>query len=318
MDLLKAEELIEHILTYYEVPDKKRERIRGIALNQIKTRFLSGVNAYRYVSSLVETFLDKHRFREAPLFANEGESDYGNVPDLKTKLYLEGSLEVEALIPNLERHLESDDPDSLRDLFQRLGSSVYLGGSSEDVKRNLELAKSRVIQLRDIFTYKGRIRIPTRPIKSISFDGGLRIEFAPRSYNGDPLAFLRENQDVYGDLSHAELREFDRGLRDALYRQNQIHLVFPPIPKKVPPPKSPQKSLPSHEVIVALHSKYNGNSTKAAKALGVSRRTIQHHWWSARLSTKGKRFKRKRFNLSLDEELIVYNNGFVLESLVLP
>ncbi len=106
-----------------------------------------------------------------------------------------------------------------------------------------------------------------------------KIKFRNRRYNGDPLQFYREHQDLYEGMSRKELEGFDSGLARHLRYHSQI--------KDAIPETKLTNSLSDEEIATIMNSYEDcfGNLKIASEKLGFHRRTIAKYWRKKGLKT---------------------------------
>ncbi|GEM_PF-2804532 len=230
---LELELHVDDILaTYDELSPKIRERVRTIANERIPEKILVSFDAqYQYIAELIEMFLIPYQERkgirlDAPIEEGEdgtiekfiGKEDRNHPYYEEEPEYL---LTPEELLARVNGSIDLRYKNVLNQLAHNVGilSFSFLPddflGDELSINRNLEELVA--------FTEKdGRYKVlQTRPIKSLKFNP-LRIRFGNRHYHGNPLAFFRDHEAVYGGLSRAQLQKVDSGLYRSLLNHDQL------------------------------------------------------------------------------------------------
>jgi len=235
------EKLVEDIMNTYDLPHKLKNKITRIAIEQIDKFYLYGFdNAYECISNLVEKFKipfrEKNVIRGDKLISSDSRETFydlmGTEDSVLSSLFgesenLSRTKSLDEIICILEPSLDKSDVELMRRLFNR---NLLFYIREEDIIAKAPKIQERFRELMKTYERGGKLIIPRRPIVQIQFNP-LFIKFKRRGYHGDPLAFFKKHEDVYGGMSREELISFDIGLYSALWRAKQLH-VIPRKPKK--------------------------------------------------------------------------------------
>ncbi len=134
--------------------------------------------------------------------------------------------------------------------------------------------RSKLIDIAEFYSRRGRIIIPKKEIASIKFNP-LHIRFKSRDFNGDSLKFFRQYPEIYCDLSRLELSKFDQVLYNELRKTGKIGVAIPWGKKSY---KSLKSFVEKHKQIVSAYKPSNASARAAAKIVPYSPQTILKHW----------------------------------------
>lgn len=236
---MKQRDICQLIETY-ELPPKLEERILAIALRKVEEESIDNfAQAYREISNLVDIFktprAERHAVRLDHAQSNDDERTYhetiGEIDRTLESISEEPVSEIIDIVPQqvLDQLEEKVDEHVLMKMKEIFGEymTIQVGLNPEEVVQSRSVIEERAKKLFDKFMINGQVKIPRRPIKRVTFQPELRIEFGVRRFNGNPLAFFRENNDVYGRMSRRQLQQFDSGLYANLLSLDQLEEAIP-------------------------------------------------------------------------------------------
>lgn len=279
------EDLIRMVLDSYNFSESRNQRLYQIALVNVKERGLFGFETYKYVSEMVERFrvpreerfarsLNQPAYRGSDTLLEDvtPSFQYYEETDLEVSIFSD-RISVDELSSIIGDHLDPEYVEIFRQLIDGSTRNLTFSMSPDEILLDIPLIKRRLVELRRMFDFNGKLLIPRRPVVKVSLDSDLFVVFGTRRFGRDPLSFFRNYLSVYGSLAHqTELKRFDRGLYNSLLRYGQLEEAIPKIRPKFKirnvKPQKPKKTLFSLEERV-------------------------------------------------DEELIIHNHGFVLNSRVI-
>lgn len=231
------EDLIEYIVSTYNLPHKLEDKIIRITTEQIHKFYIHNFNdAYEYISNLVEKFKIPFRERtgirgDKPINPDSGETFFdliGAEDSILTNLFEESkgfsrTKSLDEIIYILESSLDKSDIELMRRSFN-CNLSFYV--REEDIIAKANEIGERFRELIGVYGRKGKLIIPKRPIAQIQFNP-LSIKFRNRKYHGNPLAFFEKHKDVYGGMSRSELASVDSSLYVTLLKTKQLSIAIP-------------------------------------------------------------------------------------------
>lgn len=298
--------LIKGIISTYDLPRSLERRLVYIAYQKVKefdiTRF---DDIYEYIGYLVE----KHRipYGDRVALRLDGAITSGSEAILKEWIGIKDSrlvdlletgeestgLSINEAVSLLDGRLDRLDLELLKQLASHdSNSTLLLPISREKVVENAGQIQQRIRELAEAYAYDGHWVIPRRPVVSVGFNP-FRIKFGPRRYDGNPLAFFRANEEIYGRMSRSQLRHFDHALEVALRQAGQLS-------EAMPSERLHKLSQEAVDNIIAAHSSCNGNALKAAQNLSYAPATILRYWKQAGLLIR----RRGKHEHNLTEEQV--------------
>jgi len=231
---------IQQIIETYELPSKLEERILVIALRRVEEGSIGDfTTTYREIADLIEAFRtprqEKYAVRLDSAQRNDNERTFhemiGNIdPKLDSVSEDAASVPADILPQKIVDQLEEKvDEMTLRKMKEVFGDYMNfdLGLAPEDIVQSKSIIEARVQQLFERFNVDGKIKIPRRPIKRVTFEPELRIEFGKRRFDGNPLAFFQENSEVYAGMSKSQLQTFDPSLYMKLLGTGKLNEAIP-------------------------------------------------------------------------------------------
>ena len=230
---------IEFILDTYELPEKRRQRIAWIARDKYKNVTPGNFDqVYAYIAKLVDDFtrdynarfylsLDSEVTEEDKHSRQEYVAQQTCVPDEDMPYYEQAYLHarVERILEILQKPLGRAQYSFIANLMGTTNGHTP-DMEPEEVTENAGAIKSRMDQLSDRYQHNESIRMPARPVKQIHFDP-FSIQFQSRKRGFDPLAHFFEHEELYEGMTREQLRRFDTGLYNALYRKGLMQQAIP-------------------------------------------------------------------------------------------
>ncbi len=288
-----SENLVEWIVDTYDLQPRVRDKIVHIARENMPKDF-AGI--YSDIARLVDSFQvpyqerfatsldaeiqheEKSRFSE---IIGAEDPDLANIED-RLDPVVDTGITLQEAVSLLDGQMDKDAMSLIQSLMARSESGEgLLGIEAGSVGSLVPEVQHRLGQLAEKFTFDGRILIPPRPIKRIDIDKGI-IEFGPRQYNGNPLAYFRANIDWYRGMSRTQLDRFDQGLARSLREHGQMDAA---IQEKICGVPLSQDLI---EKIVSAHPTYGGTASRVAAEIGCSGYSVTKYWRQHGLDIKPK------------------------------
>ncbi len=130
---------------------------------------------------------------------------------------------------NIQEEISNTTFQRMRMLFTQY-FEMHLGLSAEEIVKSRDVLEQRLNEVFTKYRKKGKIVLPPRPIKRITFTPELKIEFKNRDYglvSNDPLLFFREHIDFYAGMTRTQLKKVDKFLYNSLRDKNKLDLAIP-------------------------------------------------------------------------------------------
>jgi len=238
---------IRQIIETYELPPKLEERILHIALRQFDEEGFAGfTEAYNRISHLIDIFelhgtekrkeknflrLDQIPEGEKSLHERIGGEDSSLVNVLEGDALVadKGTSTLGQVVDIFQEQIAQTTFERMKLLFTQY-FEMHLGLSSEEIVGSKEVLETRMNEVFSTYVKDGKVVLPPRPIKRITFTPELRIEFGRREYGSlseNPLQFFRDNIDYYAGMGRYELYKVDRDLYLALRKKRQLVQAVP-------------------------------------------------------------------------------------------
>src|SRR3989338_2420834 len=227
---------IEDIISSYQLPQNIKQKITQIAKHHIEKYKINNFSQiYEYVAELVDKFTVPWEEKNT---VSLDQSTASSKRTLHEKITSNNSAETERLEEKIKKEntvSTNTSKDQLKKIFSEsdITTQQIISVLLEKVPQfhipqiaAADIIKNRTVQLLSSYFKYGRLQIPPRPIKHIKFDNKIDIHYAKRRYGGNPLAFLKEHEEFYAQLTRSQLEEIDRGLYAALLRKHQIQEAF--------------------------------------------------------------------------------------------
>jgi len=235
---------VEEIVNSYEgLSEQQREKIVEAAKRRIEGFGITSFDRqYQCIADLVEKWQSPWQESlsvslDAPIKDGEnssfsqiiGEID-PQFEDLFQEAIEEELLDVEQVLSIFGKELDIEDINFLQSLQERT-ENMSFSSSEEENLTSVSKVQQRIKQLKEKYNKNGKLIVPIRPIKEISFEGSQDIiTFGFRSWRDiDPLDFFRKHKDVYGEMTRSELWKFDSGLFAALHKVGKIAEAIPEV-----------------------------------------------------------------------------------------
>jgi len=230
---------LKKIIATYELAPKLGEKILNIAQRQQEEiGFSNFLEAYNRVAYLIDLFLEKRHDqnlvrldcksdRNHSLHEIIGKEDDSLSQLINEEMQVTKDVTLKEAWDFLQEGIDQEMLQKMKKLFSAY-FEIHLDLNQEQLFSLKEVIEERIQEVFLKYVKDGKILLPRRPIKRISFNPNLKIEFARRSFS-DPLAFFRENIDYYGEMSRGQLCNVDRYLYLALLRKKQIVDAIPNI-----------------------------------------------------------------------------------------
>ncbi|MBI4163790.1 MAG: hypothetical protein HY512_02930 [Candidatus Aenigmarchaeota archaeon] len=276
---------VEGVLGYLDVSEKERRSVCDYLVPRLQREDEKDQEKiYRRVTNWIDVIRTprpernhwhlEHRDGDGKVFVSLGSED-NNLQVLFNGQNTEKTIMVSEALDVLKSRLDDLDFKLLQQLFSRVDGELALSLSGDRLAENAELIQSRIRELAQTYERDGRIVIPRRPIIHIEFNP-LYVKYGRRRYNGNPLAFFLQHQDVYGEMSRGQLRNFDPGLYHTLRRQGLLQKAIPEIYLDRP---TRTHTLPKEEQqrIAQKLAENNGFVAKTAKDLGYDPNTVKKY-----------------------------------------
>ncbi len=230
------EQTIRFILGTYELPEKLKNKLAWIAEQRLEEMFIDGFDEqYTYIAQLVDDFTKPYNlrfiksldaivsFQDSRTYHEVVGSRSSRIEETQTQSPSQNEFQMCSILDVLKLELKKPHYDFVHYLVRH---AKNVKADPREVSENIEEIKIRVSQLAGKYQANGKVIMPKRPIKKISFDP-LHIVFKKRRYGGNPLGFFNKHRDTYDGMTRTRLSVFDPGLYRALCRSDQIHLAIP-------------------------------------------------------------------------------------------
>ncbi len=230
---------INEILRTFELSERVEERVRAMVLRRVKdTGIDSFTDIYQWIAE--DVFNRQTPWREKNAVRLD-RPQYPNSSDPSRRFVHESIGDEDPHLVSLIDTLTADDVlyhvlgEKEREIINKLKRSLpeevlgfCLDGTLEEVLEDKKQIIERTGAIIDLFSRDGELEIPRRPIRSVSFEPELQVNYGRRHFDGDPLSFFRENIDFYGpDVTRTELMKRDQGLYQALRASAQLDQAIP-------------------------------------------------------------------------------------------
>lgn len=199
-------ETARFILQTYELPQKLEERLAWIASERLTELSIDSFSGqYTYIAELVDKFTRRspERFHKsldgeisysdertlhevtADSYPDSGTYDHSEDTTTKTRIY-------EAL-DTLKEYVSRPQYRFLARLATVTRHDIRAGTfrGEEDIPE----VESRLDEIAGRYRLNGKIVVPSRPIKKVTFNP-FQIEFHRRRYDGGPLKFFKRNRNI--------------------------------------------------------------------------------------------------------------------------
>lgn len=298
------EKVVKYIVRTYDLVPKVEDRIIKKAMRRIDELFITSFDdQYEYIARLIDYLGIPYGARivsldsivksgsESTFYDILGREDM-TLKDLLEPEELQERLSAHDIISILKGYMDKSDLNLMRRLLYYKGNSkdLQLNISRKWLLASIPKIKERLEVLANNYRKDGQLFVPQRPIIDVSFFPSFSIKFGRREYNGDPLAFYRNNLEVYGGMGRRQLSKFDSGLYCALRRANQLHHAIPKADRSLVERgmKLGKRVIKlSHvqiEEIIDSHKTYNGNMLEASRCTPYSIDSIRKYWKLAGLN----------------------------------
>ncbi|MBI2548705.1 hypothetical protein HYW21_05130 [Candidatus Woesearchaeota archaeon] len=237
----RLEDRVLAMVSTFELPDAKREFVTRVALGVLRdplSPIVTFSDQYSYIAGLAEsvTFaytdrFDSSRTDEAFINSRKRYYDivYGNQQGLDEEDTPARALGIEQVYEIVEAHFEEPYRSLLSNFIDRSHLSTSPTRLTQDeLEKRIDGIRERLMLVADEFGRDGKIVLPRRPIRTVSFDP-LVVTFGRRYYHGNPLEFYEHYRETYDGLSRTGLFQFDNGLYKALWKADQLAQAIPTI-----------------------------------------------------------------------------------------